>query len=331
MRDQSGMPRPFSGKLVSFRLVSDAMGDGPCPEPGEIVQQRLSVRDNGHVGLSFYEFGDGEKPRKAYAKRYSLSEKQTGTVMAAVEEYFSSKVTGRDVIGCGSWEIELVGADGKTTKTEGALLPQSRRLRKISDMLRGYLGLPSLFCFDGKIIADSNEEFDEEFDEEYAEENDAEAKGRRCCFTGHRPEKLRQPKEAVVAALEKAIRDAAAEGFTDFISGMARGVDLWAAETVLRLRKEGLPIRLICAVPYRGFEKNRDADLKKRYDEILDAADRTEFVCAHYSRSCFQMRNEWMIDRSARLIAVFNGEKGGTKNTVDYARQKGIACVILPD
>lgn len=34
-----------------------------------------------------------------------------------------------------------------------------------------------------------------------------------------------------------------------------------------------------------------------------------------------------MVDRSNRVIAVFNGQKSGTKNTVDYAKRKGI-CVI---
>ena len=31
-----------------------------------------------------------------------------------------------------------------------------------------------------------------------------------------------------------------------------------------------------------------------------------------------------MVDRSNLVIAVFNGQKSGTKNTVDYAIKKGI-------
>jgi hypothetical protein len=31
-----------------------------------------------------------------------------------------------------------------------------------------------------------------------------------------------------------------------------------------------------------------------------------------------------MVDRSNLVIAVFNGKKSGTKNTVDYAIKKGI-------
>lgn len=27
-----------------------------------------------------------------------------------------------------------------------------------------------------------------------------------------------------------------------------------------------------------------------------------------------------MVDRSSRVVAVYNGEPGGTRNTIDYAR-----------
>lgn len=71
----------------------------------------------------------------------------------------------------------------------------------------------------------------------------------RACFAGHRPHKLHQPESVVIAALEEKIREAIDDGFITFISGMAWGVDIWAAEIVLRLKAEGHPIHLIAAVP----------------------------------------------------------------------------------
>ena len=109
---------------------------------------------------------------------------------------------------------------------------------------------------------------------------------------------------------------------------MAWGVDIWAAEIVLQLRQEGYPIRLVAAVPYEGFEKSWDDSWKKRYRAILDQADIVKIICPHYHRGCFQIRNEWMVDCSARLIAAYTGEPGGTKNTVDYASRKGIQTVF---
>ena len=151
-----------------------------------------------------------------------------------------------------------------------------------------------------------------------------EMRRHRCCFTGHRPEKLTQPEAVIIAGLEKEIRNAIADGFTTFISGMARGVDIWAAEIILRLRSEGHPIRLICASPFEGFERSWSADWQRRYNCVMEQADLVRYICPNYSRSCFQIRNEWMVNHSARVIAVYNGEKGGTKNTLDYAKSHSI-------
>ncbi len=53
---------------------------------------------------------------------------------------------------------------------------------------------------------------------------EAELRRHRCCFTGHRPEKLGAPEAEIKAALTSAIRAAIPDGYSVFISGMARGV-----------------------------------------------------------------------------------------------------------
>ena len=142
--------------------------------------------------------------------------------------------------------------------------------------------------------------------------NEAELRLHRCCFTGHRPEKLTRPEAEIEKDLEVAILQAIDDGFVTFITGMARGVDIWAGEIVLQLRKYNPNLHLIAASPYDGFESRWSADWQRRYKDILDQADLIRFVCKGYSKACFQIRNEWMVDRSARVIAVYNGESGGT-------------------
>ena len=61
----------------------------------------------------------------------------------------------------------------------------------------------------------------------------------------------------------------------------------------------------------------------------MDSADLVRFICPGYSRACFQIRNEWMVDHSARVIAVYNGEKGGTRNTMEYAKKHNIEIVLI--
>ena len=158
---------------------------------------------------------------------------------------------------------------------------------------------------------------------------ETEKRMHRACFTGHRPEKLTRNEKVIKIDLEKEIRQAVADGLNVFITGMARGVDIWAAQIVLQLRGEGYGIRLICACPYDGFETGWSQEWQQQYKEILSAADFVKYVCEGYSRSCFQIRNEWMVNHSARVIAVFNGEKSGTKNTIDYAHRQNVPVEFI--
>lgn len=153
---------------------------------------------------------------------------------------------------------------------------------------------------------------------------EAELRPHHCCFTGHRPEKLGMSEDDVIARLEKAILAAIQDGYTTFISGMARGVDIWAAEIVLKLRDAGQPIKLICASPFDGFESSWKSEWRTRYKTVIETADLTKFICNNYSRTCFQTRNEWMVDHSARVIAVYNGQSGGTQNTIVYANRHSV-------
>lgn len=161
---------------------------------------------------------------------------------------------------------------------------------------------------------------------------ESEKRTHRCCFTGHRPEKLSIPESKVKAALQKEIRLAIADGINVFITGMAPGVDIWVAEIVLELRKkEELSLKLIAASPHPGFENRWSIEWQKRYAAVMAKADFIKEVCSHYSRGCYQIRNEWMVDHSARVIAVWNGRPSGTKNTIVYAKRKGVPVINILD
>ena len=159
--------------------------------------------------------------------------------------------------------------------------------------------------------------------------NEYEKRKHRVCLTGHRPEKLDMPEGKVKTALLKEIMRAIDDGFNIFICGMARGVDMWAAQIVLKL-KEGYPqIKLIAAVPFNGCERKWSKENKEEYKEILKNADYIKYICPEFSYSSYQIRNEWMVDHSARVIAVWNGKKSGTKNTVDYANKCGVELINI--
>lgn len=158
--------------------------------------------------------------------------------------------------------------------------------------------------------------------------NELENKKHSCCFTGHRPEKLHLPETEIKHLLKKAIMQAVMEGYTTFITGMSRGLDIWAAETVIELKKVN-DISLVAVSPYYGFEKHWDYVNKQKYYDIIDAAAEVKFMQSEYSKASFHIRNAYMVDNSTRVIAAYNGSAGGTKNTVEYARKKGIDIINI--
>lgn len=157
------------------------------------------------------------------------------------------------------------------------------------------------------------------------------------CFTGHRSQKLPwrfneddarylKMKEKTKQEIEIAIKN----GKKHFISGMAIGFDMIAAEIVLELKKHYSFISLECAIPCKDQEKLWPIKQQERYRKILSLADKITYVSDQpYFDGCMQKRNKYMIDNSTMLIALFNGKPGGTKQTVDYAKEKGLKILTI--
>ncbi len=150
-----------------------------------------------------------------------------------------------------------------------------------------------------------------------------------CCFTGHRPEKLKYEEQKVKELLVDAIRRAEGKGYTTFITGMSRGVDIWAGEAVLQLSAQNPIIKLVAASPFEGFDEKWSAYWKDKYHFLIQRADEVRYICPRYSEDAFQKRNEWMVNHSSLVIACYNGEPGGTRNTILYAERQGVEVTHL--
>ena len=122
----------------------------------------------------------------------------------------------------------------------------------------------------------------------------------RCCFTGHRPEKLNASEEKVKQWLEEQIDQAIADGYVTFISGCAMGVDIWAGEIVLKKKEQNPAIHLIAATPWPGFARRWNDNWKAQYDILLQRADLSVNVCDHYHQGCSTSEtNGWSIEAIA--------------------------------
>ena len=111
-----------------------------------------------------------------------------------------------------------------------------------------------------------------------------------------------------------------------FYCGGYGAFDSLAAKGVAEIRKRYTEVKseLIFVTPYILGEQRKNPLFEKEYDEIVyPPLENVPF------RFAIIRRNEWMVDHSAHVIAVFNEEKGGTKNTVDYAEKHGVQIEII--
>ena len=105
---------------------------------------------------------------------------------------------------------------------------------------------------------------------------------------------------------------------------MAYGTDIWAGNIVVRLKDRFPDLKLIAAVPFPGFSDGWDDEWKAKYGKLLSAADLVQTIAAEYSEEAYQLRNQWMVDHSSKVIAVYDWKPGGTRNTINYARKNGV-------
>lgn len=137
--------------------------------------------------------------------------------------------------------------------------------------------------------------------------------------TGHRPDKLGGYSDKVFYGLV----DLARTWLNDaqpkkVISGMALGWDQALAQAALDL---GIP--LTAAVPFNGFEGRWPFSSQKKMWRLLDLADEVHIVHPYPGSVALQIRNEWMVDRSHLMLALWDGSWGGTFNCVRYAMKIG--------
>ena len=121
-----------------------------------------------------------------------------------------------------------------------------------------------------------------------------------------------------------------ADGYRYFYCGMAMGFDLLAAEAALSLQCELKDLQVIAVVPFRGQSDRWSKEEQAKYDAILRIVDDVVVLSEQYYNGCLLRRNDYMVNRSSRLIAYFDGNpKGGTFYTVREAKRQGLDIVNL--
>lgn len=149
-----------------------------------------------------------------------------------------------------------------------------------------------------------------------------------ACFTGHRPNGIpldmtdKNNVNSIIGVLYQSISTAYKKGIRIFITGLAEGIDAYAALAVEEFRNTHDDIKLVGVVPYRGklrtVHKDEYVNIAYSYcDEMLAASEEN-------TRGVYHLRDRFMVDHSCYIIAALAKNEGGSKYTFDYAVKQGL-------
>lgn len=136
--------------------------------------------------------------------------------------------------------------------------------------------------------------------------------------TGHRPSKLPRTGYDLTPLIALVKPWLATRKPDAVISGMALGWDTAVAIAALDL---GIPVRGY--VPFVGQADAWPIRSQEVYRSILQRCESIRVVSlGGYEVWKMQARNEAMVDDADMVLALWNGEKGGTANCVAYAEKQ---------
>lgn len=158
-----------------------------------------------------------------------------------------------------------------------------------------------------------------------------------CAFTGHRPSRFpwgydetNQECIALKEILTGEIMRLADIGVTNFLSGMAEGVDVWVSVIVLALQEKNPRIKLHCILPCKTQADNWNFTSQALYHSILEQADSVVYVSRQYHKTCMMKRNRFMVDHSDILLGVCRKvPRSGAMATINYARKVQREIIIV--
>ncbi len=139
-----------------------------------------------------------------------------------------------------------------------------------------------------------------------------------CVFTGHRQIEENFNSELFENTVNRFIQ----EGATTFLTGMAIGFDMFAAEYIVKLKEKDPTLKLCACIPCLNQEKYYSLVDKKRYVTILEKCDEKIILSQNYFQGCMHSRNDFMVEKADCMVAYLLQDNGGTAYTVKRFQKK---------
>lgn len=154
----------------------------------------------------------------------------------------------------------------------------------------------------------------------------------KIALTGHRPDRLGYPEldfyvssewRKIINWLKDKIIE---ENVTDVYCGMATGCDIAYGIAAIELKNEMVPVKLHCVLPCKNYNSKIawHKILKAGADEWIELAD-------EFYKGCDNVRDQYMVDHSDKIFAIWDGNKtGGVWSTIRKAQKKELDIIYYP-
>lgn len=147
----------------------------------------------------------------------------------------------------------------------------------------------------------------------------------RLWVTGYRSYELnvfndKDPKKDVIKAVLKSnLKTRADNGLSWIITGGQLGVEQWAVETALELKKEYADLKVALMLPFADFGQNWQVNKQQYLLKLKQAVDFSASVSKQPYRSPQQLKNyqKFMLGHTDGALLVYDPDYPG-KNKFDY-------------
>lgn len=155
------------------------------------------------------------------------------------------------------------------------------------------------------------------FIQHYSQNNLFESENENPCLLEFRA-KL---KETLISLIENF-------SVTNFISGMALGLEQCSAEVVIELKAKLPNITLEGVLPYESQDIDWTEFQRDKYYSIMQKIDKEVLLQHHYSSDCMRRRDLYMINKS-KYIILCTSNTSEIDNIVSYAKSSGRIVFII--
>lgn len=120
-------------------------------------------------------------------------------------------------------------------------------------------------------------------------------------FADSADKRTKKLKDMIIAHIIKLIVD---DGVSYFMSSMEIGAELYAAETVIALKRWFSDIKLECVFPHEEQAASWPEYYRYKYYETASNCDKETFITRRYIPECYEIKDTYLISNADYVLLV---------------------------